>query len=324
MHSHDLKRSFITVFILGSVTLVGSGCLGVCLRTPVSDKVSNEIVGQCAQEAETNLDRRDLFDRYVRLLWARGEYRKILALCRQVLKQDPERTDARFFLAVGLRKAGHCKEALSHYRRYADRRPGDADPYFGMGLCYERLGRRGDARSAYKKYVTMEKRPNKRAWRTRAQSRIAALGGLAMLGAAGAAPSPLVAQVTPALFKPTPAVAKPAPVVAKPTLAVAKPAPVVAKPAPAAIPASCAASEAAIKKDPFDTAVYDRYGRCAAARKDYASLIRRMRVAIRDNPEWAKGWFYLGLAYRATGKGALAKSAFAKACSAGVSGSCNR
>jgi tetratricopeptide (TPR) repeat protein len=294
------------------------GCAGVCLQTPVSDKVSNARIESCAMEADTNLDRRDIFDRYVRLRWARGEYQQIVILCRRILAQDKDRTDAMFYLAVGLRKLGKCRQALTHYRSYADRRPSDGDPHFGMALCYERLGRRGDALAAYKTYIKQEKRPDKRSWRQKARARVAALSD----GAALARTTPARVAPPAATPRPTPT---PKPVAVRP---VVKPTPTkTPKPAavaPAPVAASCATHEAAIKKDPFDTKAYDGYASCALARKDYAAVMRRMRVAIRDNPEWAKGWLHLGIAYKALGQAGRAKSAFAKACSAGVPGSCNR
>mgnify|MGYP001544554668 CR=1 FL=1 len=306
-----MTYSLSTASLLFALSLGLGGCASVCLQTPVSDKVSNDAVGRCAEEAKTSLARRDIFDRYVRLRWVRGEYEEIVKLAREVLERDGDRTDARFYLAVGLRKLGRCDEALTHYRRYADRRPSDADPHFGMALCYEGQNRRNDAVAAYQAYLKKEKRPDKVAWRNKASARLAALGSGAALAIAPRRPTakaPVAAKA--------PVVAKP-----RPKAPVAKPAVAVAKPAPKA---DCSAHDAAIKKDPFDTKAYDAFARCSLARKDHAAVLRRMRIAIRDNPEWAKGWLHLGTAYQAAGKSAQAKSAFAKACSAGVPGSCGR
>lgn len=318
-----------TPFLVASALFgaLGAGCASTCLRTPVSTKVSDETVETCRSEAEDSLDRRDIFDRYVRILWARGEYAKVVALCRKVLGQHEDRTDARFYLAVGLRKLDRCAEALPHYRRYAKRRRTDADPYFGIGLCQEKLGDRAAALTAYRRYLAREKRPDRQAWRRRARERIAALGGGGALAIAGYRRPRTVDTLrhTRAARRPAPlarrtAVARPAPVVAKP---VARPAPVVAKPvARPVVPASCASHEAAIKKNPFDTAAYQRFAICSRKRGEHAAAVKRLRVGVRDNPEWAEGWLHLGLSYKALGQSARAKRAFARACKGKATAAC--
>jgi cytochrome c-type biogenesis protein CcmH/NrfG len=47
-----------------------------------------------------------------------------------------------------------------------------------------------------------------------------------------------------------------------------------------------------------------------------------MRIALRDNPEWARGWLHLGRAQQALGQTAQARVSLAKACAAGVSEAC--
>lgn len=302
---------------------LGAGCASTCLRTPVSTKVSNEIVETCRSEAEDSLDRRDIFDRYVRILWARGEYAKVVALSRKVLSQHAERTDARFYLAVGLRKLDRCGEALPHYRRYAKRRSNDADPYFGIGLCQEKLGDTARALAAYRAYLAREKRPDRQAWRRRAEERIAALGGsgLAMVGYRRA-PAVATLRRTPRTARRSTPIARRAPIARRTPVARAVPAPRPKPVARPAIPASCAAHEAAIKKNPFDTAAYQRFAVCSRKRSEHAAAIKRLRVGVRDNPEWAEGWLHLGLSYKATGQSARAKRAFARACKGKATAAC--
>src|ERR1700747_2822043 len=45
---------------------------------------------------------------------------------------DPSFADAWFALGLARRKAGQCTLAVPAYRRYAELRPSDSEPYYGM------------------------------------------------------------------------------------------------------------------------------------------------------------------------------------------------
>jgi cytochrome c-type biogenesis protein CcmH/NrfG len=79
---------------------------------------------------------------------------------------------------------------------------------------------------------------------------------------------------------------------------------------------------AAVKADPFATAAYQKLAECEHQAGRHQEVVARMRMAIRDNPEWTRGWYYLGRAQKALGQAARAKPALAKACAAGVSEAC--
>jgi cytochrome c-type biogenesis protein CcmH/NrfG len=92
-------------------------------------------------------------------------------------------------------------------------------------------------------------------------------------------------------------------------------------PAPAKV-ADCSSHERAFGADPFATAAYDQWAECASKAGRHADVSKRMRVALRDNPDWSRGWLHLGRACRALGDATQAKAALTKACAAGVTEAC--
>jgi tetratricopeptide (TPR) repeat protein len=278
-----------------------------CLETPISSKVSDESVEQCRQALKTDLDRKDVFHRFVGLLRVRNHYNDVVTWSTLVLEHDESRTDALYNLAYGLRKSGRCDDALKKYQAYADKNKDDPDPYYGIGLCQEELGNVQAATEAYTTYVNKEQRKDQQEWVERARARIAALasGGIGMTQPAPA-PTPAAPGVAPAPAAPAPAA----------------PAPSAPPPAPAAV--DCSAHQQAFKADPFNTDAYDKYAECAAQAGQHDDIIKYMRIALRDNPDFSRGWLHMAKAFRAKGNEPQAKSAFAKACSAGVPEACGQ
>jgi tetratricopeptide (TPR) repeat protein len=332
----------VRILILVGLVAAAAGCVAggaqKCLETPVSAKVPDDSVQACETALKTNLDRMDLFDRTVGLLRARGRYDEVVAYSKLILKHDKTRTDALYNLAYGLRKTKLCDEALVKYKEYAEKNKDDPDPHYGVALSYECLGNRQEAIAAYTTYVEQEKRKSHQAWKEEANKRMMALRGGAQLGAAPVASLTPPAAAT-ATAKPlaapaaTPAPTTPAPA-APGALAPAAPAPAAPVPAApaAAVPApaapagagNCGAFEAKFKQNPFDTASYDQWGECSLKVGRNDDVIKRMRIAIRDNPDFTKGWYHLGRALKAKGQAPSAKSAFAKACAAGVAEACGQ
>lgn len=325
------------------VVAASAGCVAgsQCLRVPASSKVSKGAVATCRTAVESDLDRRDTFLRYIQLLRVRGDYEGMSRWSRRILEHDSSRTDARFFLAVAERKLGDCDGALKDYQAYAKANPADADPYFGMALCYEQQKRATDAIEAYRTYLKKEKRKAQQAWRQRANQRIAALQGspapASTAGGAGGAKASTDAGRTAAADGSTTgsaqasagsAAAAPATPAATKTAATSPPAKAqpkgAAAKATAAAPASadCNAHLKAIKADPFATDAYDRYAACAKAQGKYADIVRRMRIAVRDNPDFARGWLHMAEAHDKLGEKGRAKSAYAKACEGGIAAAC--
>ena len=307
----------VAIFVCVMAVFAGCGAAAnKCLQTPASSKISDESVSVCKAALETDHARQDVFQRYMDILRVRGEHTDVVKWSLKIWKMDKGRTDALYNLAVGLRKVGRCKKAVKAYKLYAKKNASDPDPYFGMALCHEDLGDRAAAVEAYGQYIELEKRKSQQEWVGKARTRIIALRG----GAVAPAPAP-APRTTPAPApapKPAPAPAPaPAP---KPKVAPA-PAPKVA-PAPAPVPRDCSVHVKAFTANPFDTGAYDKYAVCSLAQGKHAEVIKRIRIALRDNPDYTKGWYRLGLAYKAAGNTTRAAASFKKACAAGVKEAC--
>lgn len=317
-----------------------AGCAGqnaqTCLQTPVSATVPERSVGVCKSAVKGDPARLDVYQRTMDLLLARGDYAAMVDLSSDVLSHDDTRTDALYYLAVGHRKLDNCDEALRRYQAYAERNENDPNPYFGMGMCFEQQGNGAQAVRAYELYLDRADRKLQGDWIARAQARIAVLQGKAPVAATDKG-LPLGKQggvaARPA-HTPPPGAANRPPlkrVVRKPKVA-AKPPKPAPKPAPPPKPVpppkpkvqDCTPFAKAIKDNPFDTKAYENLAECKLASKKYREVERSMRVAIRDNPDWPRGWYHIGRAYTALKKTGQAKRAYGKACKQGVTEACGK
>ena len=304
----------------------------VCLQTPVTSKVSTGALETCEQALRADLNRRDVFHRLVNLLRVRGRHDVIVQWSGRVLAHDDGRTDALYHLAYGLRKIGDVESALRKYKEYANKNRDDPDPYFGMALCHQALGNAENAIDAFQLYLEKERRRTQRPWVDLARARIAALKG----EPAGAHPAvPGVLQDVSGELKP-PASAAPSTAALAPTVGVhpgpasaAPPIPsappvAAAAPVPSAGSSDCAVHERAFKADPFNTDAYDRFGDCALAAGRHDDVLRAMRIATRDNPEFVRGLLHMGRALKAKGMPDRARGYLSKACNSGVPAACGQ
>jgi tetratricopeptide (TPR) repeat protein len=78
-------------------------------------------------------------------------------------------------LAHALRKAERPREAADAYRQYIRLKPDDPDPYYGLGQTLKALGDAPGAISAFRKYVSMERRPDEQKWVEKARVELQAL-----------------------------------------------------------------------------------------------------------------------------------------------------
>jgi predicted Zn-dependent protease len=94
----------------------------------------------------------------------------------------------------------------------------------------------------------------------------------------------------------------------------------------AAAPAAedCSQYERTVRKSPFNTEAYSQFAECALRAGRHMDVVAKMRVAVRDNPDYSRGWFYMGQAYKAAGKRDQASRSFKKACAAGVAEACGQ
>ncbi len=321
----------VKIFSLVLVLLAWSGCsagITKCLETPISSKVSQNALETCQTALQENLHRQDIFHIYLGLLRVRQQYDEIETWSRRILDQAPGRTDATYNLAFALRKKGNCAEAIKHYQAYATANTKDPDPYYGLGLCFEDLKQAKQARQNYQAYILREKRQSQQVWVTNARARIQALSRSPLAsappraatsptaGAASSHPRPAIRPIAPRPALRTPA---PRPALRAPAPAQRSPSP--SAPAPTKT-ADCSAFERAFTADPFALEAYDKFATCAFAAGRYPEIIKRIRVALRDNPEFHRGWMHLGKALKATGDMTQSKIALTKACNAGVAEAC--
>jgi len=80
-----------------------------------------------------------------------------------------------YLLASASRRAGDPDRAAFAYRRYAELRPTDPDPYFGLGLSLASVGDRAGARAALTRFLEADHRPSSASYIDEARRRIAAL-----------------------------------------------------------------------------------------------------------------------------------------------------
>ena len=238
----------------------------------------------CGRAFNNEPQRADVYQRYMHLARFEGAYDAMERHSRAVLEQEPARNDALFYLAYAMRKQQRYDDAIKAYRAYQARFP-SPDTDYGIALCYEGLGDASAAVKAYRRYIRREARPERRAWRQRAKARVAHLDAQARRQ-------------------------RPAPV------AVPRP------PSPRGATGNCDKQRQIISRNPFDTVAYEDFARCAKRIDAHLDIVRHMRMALRDNPEFARGWLHLGLAQIALGRKAYGEASLKRACQAGVSQAC--
>ena len=70
---------------------------------------------------------------------------------RKMVRDLPEEPRTRYFLAHELFRSKEWQEAAEHYEAYLRLSPGDEGAgWKNYGICLDRLGRRDDARAAYR------------------------------------------------------------------------------------------------------------------------------------------------------------------------------
>jgi predicted Zn-dependent protease len=111
-------------------------------------------------------------------------YAETIARLQSSTDADPDFAPGWYALALAARRGGNCAVAIPAYRRYADLRPTEAEPYFGLGLCLKDSGDRPGAAAALKTFIAREQRPSQQKWIESAKSLIATLETPAALPAA--------------------------------------------------------------------------------------------------------------------------------------------
>ncbi len=97
------------------------------------------------------------------------------AKLEEAIAADSTLAPAWYSLAYARRRAGRCDLAIVAYRKVSEMRPGEADPYYGLGLCLRELGDRPGAIAALETYVARERRAESQKWVDRARREMAAM-----------------------------------------------------------------------------------------------------------------------------------------------------
>ena len=226
---------------------------------------------------------------------------------------DPTFADAWFALGLARRKAGQCPLAVPAYRRYAELRPDEGEPFYGMGLCLRSMGDRRGAIDAMEKYLALERRPSAQRWTDNARAVVSTLRAQqATDGIAGlpSPPSPPPTQPPP----PSP------PGVPPPTSLPTTP--------PAPSPAAGIFADAQALRD--GGRIEDAIGRfqqaiavdpnLMPARAALGELLLKIRrdeqavavfqAAVRQNPGYPLAWYELGFVLREVGRWSEAVDAY--------------
>lgn len=261
-------------------------------------------------------------------LFGLGRYAEAVRSFRIAVRDNPKYHQGWYNMAYALRKNGQYGAAIASYRKFSRLRPKEADPYFGLGLAYKAMKMKDSAIKAFKSYITKEKRPGQRSWINKAKQEVAVLEGRAKPPAVepplkkpaeeagnseeNAKPKEgeeerrqreeeLKIMAAATADKPAPA-PKGAPL---PDLAPApdKPQEVQAPDSTAqgaahelARAGKCAEAltsyQQMIKTDPFNVKAYDGLAFCAYKSGTPAVGITALKMALRDNRDYHRGWLH--------------------------------
>ncbi|MEA2696582.1 MAG: hypothetical protein QOI66_853 [Myxococcales bacterium] len=226
-----------------------------------------------------------------------------------VVAADPSFADAWFALALARRRAGECPLAVPAYRRYAELRPNEGEPYYGLGLCLKDMDDRPAAIAAMEKYLALEHRPSAQKWTDNARAVLSSLRGEGR--------PPGVIAPSPAVSPPAGAVSPPPVVVSAagtPTMAAAVVTPPAASPA-----AGIYADAQALRDSGRVEAAITRFQQAIAtdptlmpARAALGELLLKIRrddqavavfqAAVRQSSTYPLAWYELGFALREVGR----------------------
>jgi len=98
-----------------------------------------------------------------------------IAVLKATVEKNPTFALAWYDLAFALRARGQHLAAIDAYERYIKLKPGDPDPYYGLGRSLQHLNRAIEARRAFETYLSLEKRPSEQRWVESAEAQLRTL-----------------------------------------------------------------------------------------------------------------------------------------------------
>jgi tetratricopeptide (TPR) repeat protein len=102
-----------------------------------------------------------------------------ITVLRGTVDKNPNYSLAWYDLAFALRARNQHAAAVDAYDHYIKLKPGDPDPYYGLGRSLQHLGRTADARHAFETYLSLEKRPSEQRWVESAEAQLKTLASAA-------------------------------------------------------------------------------------------------------------------------------------------------
>ena len=265
-----------------------------------------------------------------------GRFKQATRPFRQALRDNPGYHQGWYNLAYALRKSGRNAKAIGAYRKFLQAKPNEADPYYGLGLAYRAMKNKKMALWSFKAYIAKERRPSQARWVHKAKVVVARMEGTppppavaAKSAARDQRQADLAAMATPVAAAPA-AKAPPAKVRSGFPEVVPLPDTLLGPPQPKR-PAADAEGEVpdatklalagkhraaykkfvrVVKADPFNIQAFDGLVFCAYKLKAYRQGIGSMKMAVRDNPGYARGWLYKGRIERIGGQVAEAAGSY--------------
>jgi tetratricopeptide (TPR) repeat protein len=117
----------------------------------------------------------DLYNDLGNVYFALKQYGDAANAFADATHRDPSYALGWYNLAHALRKGDRPLEAADAYHQYIKLKPDDPDPYYGLGQTLKMTGDTNGAIAAFKKYVSMEKRPEEQKWVDKARAELQAL-----------------------------------------------------------------------------------------------------------------------------------------------------
>ena len=220
------------------------------------------------------------------------------------LKQGTTRISAYhggwYKLAYAYRQKRDFALAAAAYRKFGELEPGRSDTYFGLGAALQGAGDRKGALAAYKRYVELEKAPEKQKFVDQAKGEIAKLS-------VAPTPTPSVKSVP----VPTPPPTPNPPLVAPPSSdSIAKRAEGDRLRQAGKLDEASTAYERALAADPGNLEIHVELGDAYFSQRRYADAARIFRAAVTKDAGYALAWYNLAHAESRAGEHGAAVRAY--------------
>ncbi len=274
--------------------------LGGVVATPAiaraQDKPAGDELGALGAAIDANPDANEPYDAFAAVAFKQKRWDEAIARLKAGVARIPRYHAGYYKLGYAYRQRHAFLESAAAYRRFAELEPGKSDPFFGLGASLQGAGDRPGALEAYRRYVELEKAPEKQKFVEQAKAEIQKLS----------TPAPSPGE------KPGPA-----PVVGNPAAALPPRSDALSLRAEAdklrgagKTDEAAAAYERALAADPSNLDLHIELGDAYFAQKRYADAARVFRATVERDPSYALGWYNLAHAESRVGQNGAAVAAY--------------